>query len=118
MSLTRLLQLLAIFAVILSPLSMASAHAATAMPAATTSMAAHMADSAPVGHCPDMPGQEDTGGQPAPNIDCLIACSALPSLAFEVEGHPHLPSFVEPGSLAADLHGLHPESDPPPPRLS
>jgi hypothetical protein len=65
-----------------------------------------------------MPGQEDTGGQPAPNIDCLIACSALPSLAFEVEVQPHPPSFVEPAPLLAALHGLHPESDPPPPRLS
>ena len=118
MSLTRLLQLLAIFAVIFSPLSMASAHAATAMPAATTAMAGHMAASAPAGHCADMPGREDTGGQPVPNIDCLIACTALPSLAFEVEAHPLVPSFVEPAPLVADLYGLHPESDPPPPRLS
>ena len=118
MSLTRLLQLLAIFAVILSPLSMASAHAATAMPVATIPMADHMADSAPASHCADMAGPEDNGEQPVPNIDCMIACTALPALAFEVEAHPLVPSFVEPAPLVADLHGLHPESDPPPPRLS
>ena len=117
MPLTRLLQFLAIFAVILSPLSMASAHAATAMPVSTTPMADHMADPAPAGHCADMADHEDTGGQPAPNIDCLIACTALPSLAFEVEAHPLIPSFVEPAPLVAALRGLHPESDPPPPRL-
>lgn len=118
MSLTRLLRLLAIFAVILSPLSMATSHAAMASPAASASMADHMAAATPIGHCADMAGQEDKGGAPAPNIDCLIACSALPTLAFEVQVHPVFASFVEPAALVAALHGLHPESDPPPPRFS
>lgn len=118
MSLTRLLRLLAIFAVILSPLSMASGHAAMAMPAASTTMADHMAPPAPAGHCADMPSQKDESGPPASNVDCLIACSTLPTLAFEVEAHPVLASFDEPAALVAALHGLHPESDPPPPRLS
>ena len=118
MSLTRLLRLLAIFAVILSPLSMASSHGAMAMPAASTSMADHMAAAPSTGHCADMPGQKDKSGPPASNVDCLIACSTLPTLAFEMEAHLMVASFDEPAALVAALHGLHPESEPPPPRLT
>jgi len=118
MSLTRLLRLLTIFAVIFSPLSMTGGHAAMAMPAAASSMADRSAAAVPAGHCADMDGQQDRSGQPAPNVDCLIACSALPTLDFEVEAHPVLASFIEPAPRMAALHGLHPESDPPPPRPS
>lgn len=118
MSLARLVRLLTIFAVIFSPLSMASGHATMAMPAASTSMPDHMAAAAPTGHCAEMAGQEDRSEQPAPNVDCLIACTAIPTLAFEVEAQPMLVGSVEPAPLVAALHGLNPEADPPPPRLS
>ncbi len=116
MSLTRLLRLLTIFAVIFSPLSVASGHAAMAMPAAPTSTDHTSAASA--SHCADMDGQKDKGGQRAPSIDCMIACSALPTLDFEIEAHSMPAGFLEPALFISALHGLHPESDPPPPRLS
>lgn len=119
MPLTRLLRLLTMVAMLFSPISMAGGHAAMAMPAAAAgSMADHMSAAAPAGHCADMDKQTDKGGPTAPNIDCTIACSAMPSADFEVEARAMPAGFIEPEPLATALHGLHPESDPPPPRIS
>ncbi len=93
MPLTRLLRFLTIFAVLFSPISMSAGHAAMAMPAPSTPMADHMA-AAPAGHCADMDGEQGKSSPAAPNIDCMIACSAMPAADFEVEAIPssQLPS--------------------------
>jgi len=117
MPLTRLLRFLTIFAVLFSPISMATGHAAMAMPAASAAMADHMG-AASAGHCADMGGEQDKSGPAAPSIDCMIACSAMPAADFEVEAHPVVAAFIEPRALISALSGLNPESDPPPPRIS
>lgn len=117
MPLTRLLRILTLIAVIFAPLSMAGGHAAMAMPAAPAAMSDHMG-AMPAGHCADMEGKQDKNGPSAPSIDCMIACSAMPAADFEVEVHPLTAAFIEPARLVSALHGLSPESDPPPPRIS
>ena len=117
MPLTRLLRFLTIFAVLFSPISMSAGHAAMAMPTPSAPMADHMS-AAPAGHCADMDGEQDKSGRATPNIDCMIACSAMPAADFEVEVHPIVAAFIEPRALTSAHHGLNPESDPPPPRVS
>lgn len=118
MSPTRLLRLLTMIAVLFSSLSMMSGHAAMAMPAPSASTMDHMKATAPAGHCADMAADREPDDQGAPDIDCMIACSAIPAADFEVETHPMAAGFLEPVRLVSALHGLHPESDPPPPRFS
>lgn len=118
MSLTRLLRFLTMIAILFSPLSMASGHAAMAMPAPSASAMEHKQAATPAGHCADMNTDRDTGDQSRVDIDCMIACSAIPAADFEVETHAMAAAFLEPGRLVSALHGLHPESDPPPPRFS
>ena len=117
MPLTRLLRLLTLIAMLFAPVSMSASHAATAMPAAPAVMADHMA-AAPAGHCADMEGRQDKQGPIDPNIDCMIACSAMPASEFEVEAQAIIAAFIEPAGLTGALHGLDPGSDPPPPRFS
>lgn len=117
MPLTRLLRFLTLIAVIFAPISMSGGHAAMAMPAPSAAMAEQM-PAAPAGHCADMGGEQDKSGPSAPNIDCMIACSAMPAADFEVEVHPVVAAFIEPRALTNALNGLNPESDPPPPRFA
>ena len=117
MTATRLLRFLTLFAVLFSPISMATGHAAMAMPAPSAAMADHMA-AGPAGHCAGMGGEQDKSGPAAPNIDCMIACSAMLAADLEVDVHPVVAAFIEPRALTGALHGLSPEFDPPPPRLS
>ncbi len=117
MSLTRLMRFLVMTAMLLAPMSMMGGHAAMALPApAATAMESHMRAGAPAGHCADM--DQDQDRQADPGIDCMIACSAIRTNDFEVETHPMTAASMEPSRLTSALHGLHPESDPPPPRLS
>ncbi len=117
MSLTRLWRILTIFAVLFAPLSMMSGHAAMAMPnLSASSDMDHGQAGSPAGHCADM--DQDQKGQTSPNIDCMIACSAVPAEEFEVASHPAVHAVMPVGRLASLHRGLHPESDPPPPRLS
>ena len=117
MSRTRLLRFLTILAVFFAPISMSGGHAAMAMPAPSGATADHMT-AGPAGHCADMGGDQDQRGPTTPNIDCMIACSAMLAADFEVEDHFAAAAFIEPAALTSALHGLNPESDPPPPRLS
>lgn len=120
MQLTRLLRFLTLVAMLFSPISMAAGHAAMAMPAPSAAMADQMG-AMPVGHCADMSGDQDKQDKSAPtgpNIDCMIACAAMPAADFSVAVHPLFVAFIEPARLTGALHGLHPESDPPPPRHS
>ena len=99
-----LARLVLIFAVLLMPLGMAPAAAAH------HDMSAAM----PMEHCPDQaPNHHSKGGI----ADCTMACAAaLPAIAAP----PADRSFVarEPvAAVSADpLHGLHPETETPPPR--
>jgi hypothetical protein len=95
---------------------MVGGHAAMAMPVAAAPMIGHAAAMDPAGHCADMDKQ--SGDRAGSSIDCLIACSALPSAASEIAAHPSAASVPRQASPAVGLRGLHPESDPPPPRLA
>lgn len=111
------LRFLTILAVLLAPLSMMGGHAAMAMPSPSApSVIDHGQPGSPAGHCADM--DEDQTGQTSPSIDCMIACSAVPAAEFVVASHPAVHGITEVGRLASLHPGLHPESDPPPPRLS
>ena len=117
MLLARLWRVLTILAVLLAPLGMMGGHAAMAMPApAATSVMDHGQAGSPAGHCADM--DQDQTGQTSPSIDCMIACSAVPAAEFVVASQPAAHGVMQIGALAGLLPGLHPESDPPPPRLS
>ena len=100
-----------------SPISMAAGHSAMAMPASSAAMADHMS-ATPTGHCADMSGEQDKSAPTGPSIDCMIACAAMPAADFSVAVHPLFVAFIEPARLTGALHGLHPESDPPPPRYT
>lgn len=56
--------------------------------------------------------------QPASNIDCMIACSALPAIGndYVFERLPISPARI--GALTIGIHGVDLQADPPPPRLS
>jgi hypothetical protein len=99
---TQIPRLLALIAVLLMPLGMA------------TPAAAHpMADMA-MSHCPDQPSHHQ---QKAWSAECTMACaSALPAFdrAEDQIGPVARVAFV---SLPAQpLHGLHPDTATPPPK--
>ena len=111
-----LARILTLLALLLAPLGMMQAHAA--MPAVTGPATSHaMAMPGGAGHCADR-------DQPAPqpdkaSIDCTIACAGVASLSTPVPARSAIPATVMVEIRpAATLHGLHPESDPPPPRLA
>lgn len=117
MSLTRLWRVLTILALLFAPLSMMSGHAAMAMPGpAPTAAMDHGQAGSPAGHCADM--DQDQTEHTSPSIDCMIACSAVPAAEFVVASHPAVHGVMQNGRLASLHPGLHPESEPPPPRLS
>lgn len=117
MSIARLLRLLAILAMLFAPLGMMGGHAAMAMPAQATQAAMdHGAMMDPGGHCADR--EKQSHDRKGASIDCMIACSAMPTAELRVEDRPSMPAIVEPAAPANGLRGLHPESDPPPPRFS
>ena len=110
----RLMRFLTLFALLLAPFGMMSAHARMSAPVPDSvrdHMSAMTAD-----HCADL----DPSGneQRPPGIDCTIACSAVASLEGTFVPHTPVAAPAAPIALAPALHGLHPESDPPPPRLS
>lgn len=114
MSLTHLFRFLTILALLFAPLAMMGGHAAMAAPvAAGMDMGDMQADSSD--HCAGMEGKDD--GQPA-SIDCMIACSAIPSLGSELGVQPAMDGMAQAIALHDHLRGLHPASDPPPPRFS
>lgn len=112
----RLLRFLTLVALLIAPLRMMSAHAEMAMPA-PADKGHHMAAAATSDHCGGGMNQPRKD-QPASGIDCTIACSACPSAESTLIAHPHPAAPIPPATLASALIGLHPESDPPPPRLA
>ena len=110
MKLRRLFPLLILLALIVAPFGRAAAAEAMAMP--------HQTAAAMAGHCQDMPAPEQGDRTGNSSIDCLVACAAIAtaeafvlaagSPAASPQGSRVLPRFA----------GLHPEAEPPPPRLS
>jgi len=117
MSLTRLVRFLTLVAMLFAPLSMSGAHAALPVSGAAA-VSDHVEAPPPAGHCADMDETQDRSGQSNRSIDCMIACAALPAADFAVASHPAAPNTIDPAPLLSGLSGLHPGSDPPPPRLS
>jgi hypothetical protein len=113
MSTARLIRILTLLALLIAPLGMVGEHAAMAMPAAS---GGHAQTHAPAGHCGDMDGESRS--RSSPNIDCMIACSAMHSADFVVDAHSAAPAPIEPGRLAPVPRGLNHAAEPPPPRPS
>ena len=109
--LSRLVHFLALLALLLAPLGMASGHAAMAM-APHSAASLHRIDVA--GHCMGM--GHPSKAQPPSCIDCMITCSALAAGESQIAAHPMAAAPLPRIPLQARIHGLHPESDPPPPR--
>ena len=103
-----LARLVLLIAVLLMPLGMA--------PAAATATHEH-ADMAsmPMGHCDEKaPSHHMKGGI----ADCAMACSAALPAAELVRDEPPLPACSPAPRVAEQaLHGLHPETATPPPKL-
>jgi hypothetical protein len=112
----RLLRVMTLFALLLAPFGMMRSHAAMVLPAASVAPGHHMDPAAPADPCPGM--DQPAEDRPASNVDCMIACSAMPSLESGIAIHPILAATMPRPSPAGVLHGLHPESDPPPPRFA
>ena len=108
----RLLRFLTLFALILASFGMISAHAQMAMPVSASS--GHEMGAAE--HCAGM--DQERKQKPASGINCTIACSAVPSATGAIAVHPKAAAEMPPIALATSLFGLHPESDPPPPRFA
>lgn len=112
----RLLRLLTLLAVLLSPAALLGEHAAMAMPAAPMAAeAGHHAGAAAPAHCPDSAPAPER--QSRPDIDCMMACSAIAAPAVELADHEAIVGLDPPAPLSAGLSGRQPESDPPPPRF-
>jgi hypothetical protein len=100
---TAFLRLIALFALILMPLSMASAPAS-----------AQPTSAGPAGHCDDH--QQPAKAPAGPQAHCT-ACAALPAIdapAPIAELSPETPILI---SLADFLAGIEPDTATPPPKL-
>jgi len=109
-TLRRLFPLLILLALIVAPFGRVAAVEAMAMP--------HQPAAAMAGHCQDMPAPDPDERSGKSSIDCLVACAAIATaeaFVLTAGSHAALPQdeFVLPG-----FAGLHPEAEPPPPRLS
>jgi hypothetical protein len=103
---SRIVQLLALLALILAPMAV---HRAEAAPAAPHHAASAEGD---CGHSAPVPDEKDPSG----SADCALACSAMPGAGAELcAAAPHRLSYA--AARAAFFAGTAPGSDPPPPRL-
>ena len=107
-----LLPLLTLLALLVAPFGrIAAAEAMTS---------SHEPAMAMAGHCEEMPapGQDRSDRTHEASIDCLVACAAVAT----AESAPlaAVPAAASPrvGVTLPEFAGLHPEADPPPPRLS
>ena len=113
----RLMRFLTLFALLLAPFGMMSAHAQMAAPE-SAAVGHHMSAAGSSDHCGDRDSDSSDEKQRPSGIDCTIACSAVASVEATIVAHPHAAVPAPPITLAATLHGLHPESEPPPPRFA
>jgi hypothetical protein len=101
-------KLLVLLAVLLMPLGMTGAPA----------MAAHHGASAgmPMQHCPE---QAPTHDSKRGFAECAMACSAaLPAADLPQEEHLSVARAPDAPAVAQVLHGLHPDTAIPPPKVS
>ena len=104
-----MLKILATVALLLSSFGMGMSPAAAAAPA-------HHGAAMPISHCPDQGSRPDGKAGPA---ECTMACSAaLPAIDNARPMPPTSASAPLARSIAPRLLGLHPETIPPPPRIS
>lgn len=98
--------LLALLAVLLMPLAMT--------PAAAAPIDHQMAMDTPMGHCPDQaPGHDRKAGF----SECMMACAAaLPAVDLAAGAPPRIAGEPVHPDAAHQLQGLHPGTDPPPPK--
>ena len=120
MTAARLIRLLTILALLLAPLSMVDKRAAMAMPSAPAAAMHHAGSADRPAHCPDMAGssQDETAPDRDCLVDCAISCSAIPAAGSAMVNQPMATSVAQPLPLLGLVSGLHPESDPPPPRFA
>lgn len=98
-------KLLTLLAVLLLPLGMA--------PAAAAPVRNQMA--MPMQHCPDQSPQQRHDGF----TECTMACAAaLPAMESQTDAPLMRAAPVAQASPIEPLHGLHPETATPPPRLA
>ena len=104
----RFIRLLVLLALLAAPFGRMAAAEAMTMPH-------HPAMTMAAGHCDTMPASDS--GDFDRSIDCMIACAMM--------AHAEAPALQPPPAasapvsvLRAGLAGLHPEADPPPPRIS
>lgn len=108
-TLRRLLPLLNLLALVVSPFGRV---------AAAEAMTVAHAPAAMTGHCADTPEPEQDRHPDKSSIDCLVACVAMAAaetivLAVAIPAPQLRHVSVPPG-----FSGLNPEAEPPPPRLS
>lgn len=105
----RLFRLLLVFAMLLAPLTMVGGGGAMAMNHDT---GASMA----MDHCAGM--DQPSPDRPDVNIDCMMTCAAVPPLVPSVEAQAMAPAPIPHSAPATARHGLDPEAETPPPRVS
>jgi hypothetical protein len=103
-----LLRFLVLLALLFSPFGR--------MAAAEAMMPHHQQMSMAGGHCDPMPAPDR--GDEERSIDCMIACAAVTGAESPQLRAPRPAASRPVGLVLAGLSGLHPEADPPPPRLS
>src|SRR3954451_11912400 len=97
-----LLRLLALVAVLLMPLGMAP-----------TTAAQHHIVPMPMQHCPEQAPKHDALGE------CTMACAAaLPAVDAQQGEAVAIAQVPVVAALVRQLHGLHPETATPPPKLA
>lgn len=104
----KLLRLLVLLALLVAPFGRMAAAEAMTMPE-------HSAMAMP-GHCDPMPAPDP--GDEERSIDCMIACAAVTGAESPQLRAPRPAASLPVGLVRTGLSGLHPEADPPPPRLS
>ena len=112
MKLRRLLPLLILLALLVAPFGRIAAAEAMMVP--------QQPMAAMAGHCDDMamPAQHHGDRTHKASIDCLVACAAM-TTAEGVSLAQGVAVISLPAQFALpQFSGLHPEADPPPPRLS
>src|SRR3546814_14879874 len=92
---------------LLAPLTMVGGGAAMAMPH-------DMATEAGMDHCAGM--DEPSKDQPRGDIECMMACAAIPPLASRFEARLMASAPLPRAFVATEARGLDPAAETPPPR--
>ena len=118
----RLVRILAIFAILLAPMSMMASSAAMAQPTTPESALHHEQSAAKGGHCAEMSGenQKDDGSATQQEClsDCAVTCAAIPVFGDPLRDPDLLLTMAHPVPLVNWMRGLNPESADPPPRTA